>query len=68
LRGIYDQAQILAKVILDIEMVVAEQLEPGHPQNAVQLIDQILKIIDETKAVEVAERVQKGFTGPRLVK
>jgi L-fucose isomerase-like protein len=60
--------QILAKVILDIEMVVAEQLEPGHPQEAKRLVDQILEIMDEAKAVEVAERVQLGFTGPRLVK
>ena len=61
-------AEILAKVILDIELVVAAQLEPGHPKNADQLIDQILEIMDDAGAVEVAERVQKGFTGPRRVK
>jgi hypothetical protein len=61
-------AQILAKVILDIENILGDYIEPGRPQNAQHVIDAILLILDETKAVEIAERIQKGFIGPRLVK
>lgn len=59
-------AQILAKVILDIENALGDYI--GKPQNARHIIDAILLIMDETKAVEIAERIQKGFIGPRLVK
>ncbi len=49
-------AEILAKVILDIEKVIAEHLETGrvHPE----ITRTILKIMDEAKAVEAAERVR----------
>lgn len=61
-------AEILAQVILDIEMALAEHLEPGHTQDAAELVDRILTVMDEAKAIQVAERVKAGFSGPHLVK
>ena len=61
-------AEILAKAILDIELAIAENLQPGHTQYPQRALEQILAIIDGTKAIEATERVQKGFTGLRLVK
>ena len=58
----------IAKAILDIELVIAENLQPGHTRYPQRALEQILAIIDETKAIEAAERVHKGFTGPTLVK
>ena len=67
-EGPMTNAEILAKAILDIELVIAENLQPGHTRYPQRALEQILAIIDETKAIEAAERVHKGFTGPTLVK
>lgn len=61
-------AEVLAQVILDLELVIAQHLELGHTRDAAELVDRILEIMEEAKAIQVAERVKAGFTGPYLMK
>jgi hypothetical protein len=66
-------ADVLAKVLLDIklmldiERVLAEELDLEMPRKRRPVHDQILKIIDEAGAVGAAERIQRGFRGLRVV-
>jgi hypothetical protein len=53
--------------MLDIERVLAEELDLEIPRKRRPVHDQILKIIDEAGAVGAAERIQRGFRGLRVV-
>lgn len=61
-------AEILAKVILDIEKALADDLDFGGPRNQRSVQDQILLIMDEADAVGTAERIQAGYSGLKVVK
>jgi hypothetical protein len=61
-------AETLARVILEIERVLGEYLEPISSHDARLAIEQILLEMDSNDAVGTAERVLAGFTGPTLVK
>lgn len=61
-------AQTLAQVILDIELVFAEHVRPGHQHEPQLVIDQILQTMDRANAIAAAERIQAGFTGLTITK
>ncbi|WP_041357860.1 hypothetical protein [Nitrobacter hamburgensis] len=61
-------AEILARAILDIELVIADHLQPCRPPDPQRALEEILTILNQARAVEVAERVQAGYVGPRPVK
>jgi hypothetical protein len=64
-------AETLARVMLDIERILGEYLEPLPPngvQDAKAAIEQILLEMDRSDAVGAAERVLSGYKGPTLVK
>ncbi len=56
------------KLMLDIEKVLAEELDFEMPRKRRPVHDRILTIIDESGAVSAAERVQSGLRGLRVVK
>ena len=56
------------KLMLDIEKVLAEELDFEMPQKRRPVHDRILTIIHEADAVGVAERIQAGFRTLRVVK
>jgi hypothetical protein len=70
----HKNADVLAKVLLDIklmldiEKVLAEELDFEMPQKRRPVHDRILTIIDEADAVSAAEGIQAGFRGLRVVK
>jgi hypothetical protein len=64
-------AETLARVILEIDRILGEYLEPLPPngvQDAKGAIEQILLEMDRSDAVGAAERVLSGYIGPTLVK
>ncbi len=67
-------AEILAKVILDIkaildiEKALGDDLDFGGPRNQRSVQDQILLIMDQADAVGTAERIQAGYSGLKVVK
>jgi hypothetical protein len=61
-------AEILAKVILDIDWVLAQHIQPYRTEDPQLALEEIMIVMSEAKAVEIAERVLAGYTGPRLVK
>jgi hypothetical protein len=61
-------AEILAKVILDIDLVLAEHIQPYRTEDPHGALGEILTILVQAKAVEVADRVQAGYGRLRLVK
>jgi len=61
-------AEILARAILDVELVITDHRQPSRPQDPQRALDEILLILNQSNAVEVAERVQAGYTGPRPLK
>jgi len=69
-----DNADVLAKVLLDIklmldiEKVLAEELNFETPQKRRPVHDRILTIIHEAGAVSAAEQILRRFRGLRAVK
>jgi hypothetical protein len=64
-------AETLARVMLEIERILGEYLEPLPPngvQDAKGTIEQILLEMDSNDAVGTAQRVLDGYIGPTLVK
>ena len=64
-------AETLARVILEIDRILGEYLEPLPPngvQDAKGTIEQILLEMDSNDAVGTAQRVLDGYIGPTLVK
>jgi hypothetical protein len=53
-------AEILAKAILDIELAIAENLQPGHTQYPLRALEQILAIIDCSATMKVRGERQSG--------
>jgi hypothetical protein len=51
--------------MLDIEKVLAEELDFEMPRKRRPVHDRILTIIDEAGAVSAAERIQGGFRSLR---
>jgi hypothetical protein len=60
-------AETLAKVILDIEVIIAAYLEPGPEQDPKLVIEEILTAMDTNDAIGAAEQIESGGPGP-LVK
>ena len=66
-----NNAETLARVILEIERILSDYFEPLPPngtQDAKAAIEQIQLEIDTSDAVGTAERVLSGYIGPTLVK
>jgi|SwirhisoilCB2_FD_contig_31_28438394_length_235_multi_3_in_0_out_0_1 hypothetical protein len=61
-------AEILAKVILDIDLVLAEHIEPYRTEDPYGALEKILTILVHARAVEIAERVGAGSGRLALVK
>ncbi|WP_425907774.1 hypothetical protein [Nitrobacter sp. TKz-YC02] len=61
-------ADILAKVILDIDLVLVEHIQPYRTEDPHRAVEKILTILVQAKAVEIAERVQVGYGKLTLVK
>jgi hypothetical protein len=64
-------AETLARVIIEIDRILSDYLEPLPPngtQDAKAAIEQILLEMDSNDAVGTAERVLSGYIGPTLVK
>jgi hypothetical protein len=67
-------ADVLAKVILDIKLILdiekalRDDLATGEPRNQRLVQDQISTILDKAGAVGAAKRIQAGFRGLKVVK
>lgn len=57
----------LAKAILDIELLLAEYLEPGE-RDAAKTLMAIVERLDRDDVIAAAERIDDDFGGLRLVK
>ncbi len=53
-------ADILAKAILDIDLVLSEHIQPYRTEDPHRALERILTILVEAQAVEIAERVGAG--------
>ena len=63
-----NNVQILAKVTLDIDWVLAQHIQPYRTEDPQLALEEIMILLNEASAVEIAERELAGYTGPRLVK
>ena len=61
-------AETLARVVLEIEMILAEYTEAKTVQDPKLVIEQIILQMDTNDAAGFAERLLAGYTGPTLVK
>lgn len=67
-------ADVLAKVILDIKVILeiesalAHDLDFGEAQSPRPLQDQLLQLLDRAGAVSAAKRIQAGYNELRVVK
>jgi len=61
-------AGILAKVVLDIDTVLAEHIQPYYTVDPHRALEEILTILNQAKAVEIAERVQAGYSRLKRLK
>jgi hypothetical protein len=67
-------ADVLAKVILDIKVILeiesalAHDLDFGEVRSSRPLQDQLLLLMDRTGAVGAAKRIQAGYNELRVVK
>ena len=61
-------AETLARVVLEIEMILAEYTEAKTVQDPKLVVEQIILQMDTNDAAGVAERLLAGYTGPTLVK
>lgn len=61
-------AEILAKVIIDIDCILAEHILPYRTEDPQLALEEIMIVMNEARAVQIAGRVLTGYTGPRLVK
>ena len=61
-------AEIIAKVILDIDLVLADHVQPYRTEDPHRALEKILTILVEAQAVEIAERVRGGYGRLALVK
>jgi hypothetical protein len=59
---------ILAKVILDIDLVLAEHIQPYRTEDPHGTLEKILTILVQANAVEIADRVHAGYGRLKLVK
>jgi hypothetical protein len=67
-KGFYMRdIDVLVKVILEIELILDEHIEPGHLSNLADTVDRIFAVIDENGATAAAKRIQAGY-GVRVVK
>ena len=69
-----NNAEILAKVImdikaiLDIEKVLTDELNCVGKSRNPGLVEDLLLVMDKTDAVRAAERIQAGYSGLKVVK
>jgi hypothetical protein len=61
-------ADILSKVVLDIDSVLAEHIQPYYTLDPHRALEAISTILNQANAVERAERVQAGLGRLKLVK
>jgi hypothetical protein len=61
-------AEILAKAILDIDLVFSEHIQPYRTEDPHCALEKILTILVKAQAVEIAERVGAGSGRLQLVK
>lgn len=67
-------ADVLAKVILDIKVILEiesaldHDLDFGEAQSPRPLQDQLLQLLDRAGAVSAAKRIQAGYNELRVVK
>lgn len=61
-------AETLARVVLEIERIIGEYLEPASAHDAKAVVELILIEMDRNDAIGTAERILAGYTGPKLVK
>ena len=59
-------ADTLAKVIHEIELILADHIEPGHTSDPKDIIDRIFVVMEAYDAVKAADRIEAGY-GPRVV-
>lgn len=57
----------LARAVLDIELMLAEYLEPGE-RDAEKTLMAIVERLDQDEVIAAAERIDHGFGSLRLVK
>jgi hypothetical protein len=58
---------VLVKAIQQIDLILAEHIEPGHLSDPQDTIDRIFAVMDKNGAVNAADRIEAGF-GLRVVK
>lgn len=61
-------AEIIAKVILDIDLVLVDHVQPYRTEDPHRALEKILTILVDARAVEIAERVRGGYGKLTLVK
>jgi hypothetical protein len=61
-------AETLARVIIEIERILGEYLEPISEHDAKLAVEQIQLKMDRSDAVGTTQRVLSGYMGPTLVK
>jgi hypothetical protein len=57
----------LVKVIHQIELILADHVQPGHTSDPEGIIDRIFVVMDQYDAVKAADRIQAGY-GLRVVR
>jgi hypothetical protein len=60
-------ADTLAKVIHQIELILADHIEPGHFCDPEATIHRIFAVMETYDAVKAADRIEAGY-GLRVVK
>jgi hypothetical protein len=55
------------KVIQQIDLILAEHVEPGHLSDPQDTINRIFAVMDKHDAVKAADRIEAGF-GLRVMK
>jgi hypothetical protein len=58
---------VLTDVIEQIELILAEHIEPGHPQDAADTIDRIFRAMDRNEVGAAVERIKSGYGQLRVV-
>jgi hypothetical protein len=61
-------AEILARIIVDIDRLLTAYVEPAPSRDANLTIEEIISAIDRQGGMDAAQRILAGYTGPKLVK
>jgi hypothetical protein len=58
----------LVQTVREIELILAEHIEPGHRQDCAATVDRIFAAMDRHNVTGAVERLEAGFGVLRVVK